>query len=81
MVKVSILMENSGSGHRGLIAEHGLAVYIEDEGHSMFFDTGSTDSFLQNAKLMRTDISRTEVVVLSHCHYDHTGGFHSFMDQ
>lgn len=81
MVKMSILMENSGSGHRGLIAEHGLAVYIEDDGHSILFDTGSTDTFLYNAKLMHTDISQTEVVVLSHCHYDHTGGFPGFMDQ
>jgi len=81
MVKISILMENSGSGHRGLIAEHGLAIYIEDDGHSILFDTGSTDAFLMNARLMRIDISQTEIVVMSHCHYDHTGGFPSFMEQ
>ena len=81
MITVSILMENSLVGHRGLEAEHGLSVLIEDEGHSILFDTGSSSLFLDNAKRLKKDLSKISSVVLSHPHYDHSGGFLSFADQ
>ncbi|MDD4573307.1 MAG: MBL fold metallo-hydrolase [Sphaerochaeta sp.] len=81
MITVSILMENSLVGHRGLEAEHGLSVLIEDEGASILFDTGSSSLFLDNAKKLKKDLSKVSSVVLSHPHYDHSGGFLPFAGQ
>ena len=80
MIRLSILMENSLVGHRGLYAEHGLSFLVEDGNQSILFDTGSTDRFLYNALQMQKDLSSVKKVVLSHCHYDHTGGFLPFLE-
>ena len=39
IVSVTVLAENTASGH-GLLAEHGLAVWIEDGSQRVLFDTG-----------------------------------------
>jgi len=81
MIRASILMENSLVGHRGLEAEHGLSILIEDGDSSILFDTGSSPKFLHNATKLKKDLSKVSSVVLSHPHYDHTGGFPAFVDQ
>ena len=81
MITASILIENSLVGHRALKAEHGLSVLIEDEDSSILFDTGSSPKFLHNATKLKKDLSKVSSVVLSHPHYDHTGGFPAFVDQ
>ncbi|MDP8216829.1 MAG: MBL fold metallo-hydrolase [Candidatus Kaelpia imicola] len=41
----------------------------------ILFDTGESGKYLfNNIKIMRADISRVEAVVISHDHWDHTGG-------
>lgn len=64
---------------QGLAAEHGLSLYIETDGFRLLFDTGQTGLFIQNAKNMGIDLTRTDALVLSHGHYDHTGGLASFL--
>ncbi|HKM08407.1 MAG TPA: MBL fold metallo-hydrolase [Sphaerochaeta sp.] len=81
MVTASILMENTLVGHRGLEAEHGFSALIEEGSISILFDTGSSAKFLLNAKKLNKDLSKVSSVVLSHPHYDHTGGFPHFVDQ
>ncbi|MFA7129993.1 MAG: MBL fold metallo-hydrolase [Sphaerochaeta sp.] len=80
MMRVSILIENSLVGHRSLYAEHGLSFLFEDGDQSILFDTGSSDKFLFNALQMKKDLVSVQKVVLSHCHYDHTGGFLPFLE-
>jgi 7,8-dihydropterin-6-yl-methyl-4-(beta-D-ribofuranosyl)aminobenzene 5'-phosphate synthase len=63
----------------GLRAEHGFAALVTvsegDTSATLLLDTGITpDGLLSNADLMRLDLSRIEALVLSHGHYDHTGG-------
>ena len=65
----------------GFLAEHGLAVLIEWEGHNVLFDTWQTELLLSNAKKMSIDLSRVSHVALSHGHYDHTGGLLAFLGQ
>ncbi len=44
-------------------------------GENVLFDTGkSAESLLLNMKSMNLDVSRLEAVVISHEHWDHTGG-------
>lgn len=45
----------------------------------ILFDTGKTNSFLNNAKKLSIDLSNIDYLVLSHAHYDHTGGVIDFI--
>lgn len=70
---ITVLVENSVH-QRGLLAEHGLAFWIEWDGRRILFDTGQGMALQHNARALGVDLSAAEVVALSHGHYDHTGG-------
>ena len=58
-----------------LATEHGLAVHIRTPGKSVLFDTGATEGpLIENAEILGVDLSRLDAAVISHGHYDHTGG-------
>jgi len=59
---------------RGM-GEWGFAALIEADGHAVLFDTGARpDTVLKNAEELGIDLSTIDTVVLSHNHWDHTGG-------
>jgi 7,8-dihydropterin-6-yl-methyl-4-(beta-D-ribofuranosyl)aminobenzene 5'-phosphate synthase len=70
---VTVLVDNT-AWDPGLRAEHGLSMLVETDGNSTLFDTGQTDLILHNAQALGIDLSRIDSIVLSHGHYDHTGG-------
>jgi len=70
-MNIYILTENCASGKFG--AEHGLS-YLIDAGKKILFDTGHTNLFLKNAKLMKLNLNNVDTVVLSHGHWDHGNG-------
>jgi len=72
-VHLCILAEDT-AGPRGTVGEHGLAVCIEKDGRVLLFDTGQGLALRRNAKVMGLDLSRVEAIIISHGHYDHTGG-------
>lgn len=74
MVKIVTLIENDEGEHHALKAEHGISFYIERDGRKLLFDTGQSGAFIENAKKLNIDLSGTEYVVVSHGHYDHSGG-------
>lgn len=76
-VKITTLIENSPGEHLGLISEHGLCFLIEKDGHKILFDTGQSGAFIKNSKQLKADLGSLEYVVLSHGHYDHSGGMRS----
>ena len=76
--KITTLAENSVYG-KGLQGEHGLSLLVEAGEHKVLFDTGASDLFLRNARLLGLDLSEVEYVVLSHGHRDHTGGLYAFL--
>lgn len=65
--------------NQGLLAEHGLCLYIETGHRKILFDTGQSGNFLTNAKNLGIDITDIDTVVISHGHYDHTGGLYPFL--
>jgi 7,8-dihydropterin-6-yl-methyl-4-(beta-D-ribofuranosyl)aminobenzene 5'-phosphate synthase len=70
---ITTLVDNTTSGP-GLSAEHGLSFWIEYGDKAILFDTGQSDLLVQNAKALNIDLARANAIVLSHGHYDHTGG-------
>jgi 7,8-dihydropterin-6-yl-methyl-4-(beta-D-ribofuranosyl)aminobenzene 5'-phosphate synthase len=72
-ISITVLVENSVH-ERGLKAEHGLAWHIQFESHQVLFDTGQTDLLVENARQLGISLERLNAIVLSHGHYDHTGG-------
>lgn len=77
-MRIITLIENLAY-NRGLIAEHGLSFYIETGKRKILFDTGQSDSFLKNAVILGIDLSDIDAVIISHGHYDHTGGLYPFL--
>ena len=75
MLRITTLVENRPGHHHGLRNEHGLSFYVEKNGTKFLFDTGQSDAFLHNASQMGLDLSTLDFVLLSHGHYDHSGGF------
>ena len=58
-----------------LESEHGLSIWIEVNEHRILFDCGQTDMLTRNAGRLGVPLETVTTVVLSHGHYDHTGGF------
>ncbi len=75
---VKALMEDTCPSN-AFISEHGLSLYIETGGHKILFDTGQSSGFATNAKAMGVDLSQVDFAVLSHAHYDHSGGIKTFL--
>ena len=63
-----------------LSAEHGLSFWIEYGGKKILFDTGQTAALVKNAEMLDIDLSKTDAIVLSHGHYDHTGGLEAVLN-
>jgi len=78
-IKITTLSENTANP--GLIGEWGLSILIEADGMRILFDTGQSFSVTHNARVLRIDLSGIDKLVLSHGHFDHTGGLRDVLDQ
>jgi 7,8-dihydropterin-6-yl-methyl-4-(beta-D-ribofuranosyl)aminobenzene 5'-phosphate synthase len=58
----------------GYMPEFGLSLFLETNGHRILFDTGAGEALIPNAARMGLDLNSATDIVLSHGHYDHTGG-------
>ena len=58
----------------GYKSEFGLSLFIETNGRRILFDTGAGEALIPNAARMGLDLNSATDIVLSHGHYDHTGG-------
>ena len=79
--KITTLIENNPDDNNLLFSEHGLSLYIEIDEIKILFDTGESGDFIKNAEKLNVDLSNLNYVVLSHGHYDHTGGFRKLVDK
>lgn len=77
-MKITVLSENT-SYREGILAEHGLSLYIEADGKKILFDTGASALFSENAKKLEIELSSVDTAVISHGHYDHGGGLSEFL--
>jgi len=72
--KLTILCENSVGVPFGVIGEHGFACFVETDYGSYLFDTGQGFAITQNAQALGLNLAGIEAIMISHGHYDHTGG-------
>ena len=77
-MRIRCLIENKETPF--LLYEHGLSLLIEYDNKKILFDTGKTNSFLSNAKKLNINLD-IDYLVLSHAHYDHTGGVIDFIKE
>ncbi len=77
LMRIVVLMENN-AGNAGILAEHGLSIYVETSRHHLLVDAGPSADTWQNAAQLNIDISAIDTLVLSHGHYDHSGGIMDF---
>ncbi|MBP3888400.1 MAG: MBL fold metallo-hydrolase [Cellulosilyticum sp.] len=77
-MKIVALIENKCNND--LLVEHGLAIYIEYDGHNYLLDSGRGSLFIENAKQLAIDLSQVDTCILSHTHLDHAGGYDGFFE-
>jgi len=70
--RITILVDDQAEDE--LTAEHGFALWVESEGRRILFDTGQGGALENNARVLGLDLGQLEILVVSHGHYDHTGG-------
>ena len=73
-----LLIENQGD-RTDLLTEHGLSFWIQTDTSNILFDTGQGPACVENAKQLGVPLEKTDSVVFSHGHYDHTGGLASVL--
>ena len=78
-IRITTLIENTASSP-GLLVEHGLSFWIEYADKRILFDTGQSDILIHNAKILGINLAEADAIVLSHGHYDHTGGLAAVLD-
>ena len=72
-LRMTVLAENTAGG-ANLLGEHGLAFWIEADGRRILFDTGQGKVLHHNAQCLEVPLDAAQMVVISHGHFDHTGG-------
>jgi len=70
---ITQVIENT-VGSPGLLAEHGVAFFIQADGHHLLFDTGQGLALAHNVEQLDIRMQAVQAIVLSHGHYDHAGG-------
>lgn len=76
MATITILVDDrmAPDAPMGLKAEHGFAVAVDD----VLFDTGQSGLAAHNARRLGRQTA-FDTIILSHGHYDHTGGVPAFL--
>jgi len=79
-LSITTLSENT-AGLPNLLSEWGLSILVETDEANILLDTGQSISASYNAGIFGTDLSKVDKVVISHGHFDHTGGLQPVLRQ
>ncbi|ADN02453.1 MBL fold metallo-hydrolase [Spirochaeta thermophila] len=71
-MEIIILVDNRAPS--GLQGEHGFSALVRTGNGAVLFDTGAGRALSHNARRLGVRREEIQAVVLSHGHYDHTGG-------
>jgi 7,8-dihydropterin-6-yl-methyl-4-(beta-D-ribofuranosyl)aminobenzene 5'-phosphate synthase len=73
-MKLTVLVDNNTLIDRYFIGEPGVSYLIQDEDKQILFDTGYSNAFIINAQKLGLNLLKSDYIVLSHGHLDHTWG-------
>ena len=76
-MRMVVLMEDT-CGNLQCACEHGLSVYIDTGRHKLLVDTGASGKTWDNAEKLGISLSEVDTLILSHGHYNHSGGIPEF---
>ncbi|MCX5822176.1 MAG: MBL fold metallo-hydrolase [Deltaproteobacteria bacterium] len=76
----TVICENCVFNQPGAIAEHGLSIYMETDCGSYLLDTGQGKAVINNALVLGLDLRAIKGIIMSHHHWDHTGGLGPILD-
>ncbi len=75
---ITTLSENT-AGAGNFLAEWGLSILVETDEANILLDTSAGISASHNADILGIDLSKIDKIVLSHGHFDHTGGLRQIL--
>jgi len=78
-LKATVLVDNIANGD--VKGEWGLSIEVEYNNTKFLIDAGTTSLVVDNAKALGVDLSKIDYAILSHAHYDHSGGFKAFFEE
>lgn len=71
-MKIEVLIDNQAN--EPFLSEHGLSLLFHFEKEKILFDTGAGKVLKENFSTAKVDCKEISTLILSHGHYDHTGG-------
>ena len=77
-IRITTLSENT-AGRGDFLGEWGLSILVETEETTVLLDTGKGFSMGYNADTLGIDAGKIDRIVLSHGHFDHTGGLRELL--
>ena len=77
-LRITTLSEDTVA-HSDLLAEWGLSILVEADDTTILLDAGAGISAAYNTDNLDTDLSKIDKIVLSHGHFDHTGGLRDLL--
>lgn len=70
----AVCLMDDTEGRAGCAYEHGFSLYVKTLKHELVVDSGQSGRTWENAVRLGIDIGQLDTAVLSHGHYDHSGG-------
>lgn len=78
-MKLIVVVDNIAQDP-ALLAEHGLAIWIDTGRHRLLLDAGKADALFANLRALHLDSTQLDALVLSHGHHDHSGNFAALLE-
>ncbi|KNF09071.1 metal dependent hydrolase [Gottschalkia purinilytica] len=73
-MKLKVVVDNNTYIDQYYYGEPAVCYYIEDDDAKILLDVGYSDLFIKNSVAFGIDLSRVNIIAISHGHNDHTGG-------
>ncbi len=77
-MKITVVVENYAE-KPDVLGEYGLSVHLQDGNTQMLMDTGQGEALIPNMAALGIKPGEIDHLVLSHGHFDHTGGLQKFL--